>query len=109
MFIIAAIWNIAGAIAGWITTANGTSGGMSLTPQDALFIIAFGVGFLFIAYNITKNQGIAVLGIIEKVSTFVLVYGAVPIVIGSAAISAVDMVFVVLFIEYLVWSKKNAS
>lgn len=101
LFLIAAIWNIAGGIAGWITK--------NLSMQDMWFVIAFGVGFLFLCLNISKNQGMAVLGIIEKLSTFVITYASVPILMVPAIISAVDMVFIILFVEFLIWSWKNST
>jgi len=80
-----------------------------LSLQDMWFVIAFGVGFLILCYDINKHQGMAVLGIIEKLSTFVIVYASVPIPTTPAIISAVDMVFIVLFVEFLIWSKKNST
>ncbi|HMF30709.1 MAG TPA: hypothetical protein VKK79_04810 [Candidatus Lokiarchaeia archaeon] len=99
MFLIGGIWNILVAIIGWSTGQQ--------AAMDAWFVMAFGVGFLIVSKDISKNHGIAIVGIIEKVAAFIVTYATVPLVPAPALVTAVDLLFAVLFAEFLLCTKKN--
>jgi hypothetical protein len=77
-----------------------------IDPFVAWLVIAFGVGFFFVSQNITKNQGVIVGGIIEKVAAFIISYTTVPIDPKQAIVTAVDLLLAILFIECLIWMRK---
>jgi hypothetical protein len=108
MFYVAAAFN-------WIMAAAVISGanvalGIPL-PLDALgkellclFIAVFGYGYYLIGRDITRNEGIVVLGIVGKVLFFGLlagnaIAGRMPIRVLIPASG--DLVFVILFFEFL--------
>ena len=108
MFYVAAAFN-------WIMAAAVLSGanvvlGIPL-PLDVLgkellclFIAVFGYGYYLVGRDITRNEGIVVLGIVGKVLFFGLltanaIAGRVPFRVLLPASG--DLLFVVLFFEFL--------
>ncbi len=74
------------------------------------FVFAFGCGYIVVSRDIKQNHGVVIIGAMEKVAFFidaVAVYaigkvGAIVVVLGT-----VDLVFGIIFIEFLLWSKKQ--
>ncbi len=118
MFLIGAIWNIAGgviivALTGWVfSTAN-------LDPPDppayyyswiALFVV-FGIGYYMVYRNMYENKNIVILGIIGKlgfsvifICNMIFFWGQIPslFIIPIAG----DLVFVILFWAFLSHARK---
>ena len=108
MFYVAAAfnWIVAAAVLSGANVALGIP-----VPLDALgkellclFIAVFGYGYYLIGRDITRNEGIVVLGIVGKVLFFVLL--AANAIVGRVqyavlAPAAGDLLFVLLFFEFL--------
>ena len=108
MFYVAAVFN-------WVMTAALLLGvnvilGISI-PLDSLgrqlvclLIAVFGYGYYLVGRDITRNEGIVVLGIVGKVLIFVVflanaIAGRLPYSILLPASG--DLLFVILFFEFL--------
>jgi hypothetical protein len=121
VFLIGALWNVAGGIfivvfTRWIFKISG------LTPPDppnyyqswiALFI-AFGIGYYLAYLNMYLNRNIILLGMIGKVAFAaiflieMLIYrGQIPAFFLVPAIG--DLVFAVIFARFLVFTKKRGK
>ncbi len=75
-----------------------------------LFVACFGVGYVIVSRDITKNHGVILIGAMEKMIFFI--DGVATFVVGEVAASVVafgmiDLVFGILFIEFLLWTKKQ--
>lgn len=114
MFLVAAIWNFAASVPTWIAglAAPAVFGlfGMARPPDLAFFsamlgfIFAFGVGYLVVSRDTTKNRGVVLVAVVAK-SVVVLDF-AVIFARGEAnflllGCGLVDLVFVFLFVEFL--------
>jgi len=121
VFLIGAIWNVAGGVfivvfTGWIFKLSG------LTPPDppnyyqswiALFTV-FGIGYYLAYRDMYLNRNIILLGMIGKVAfaaDFIidmLIYkGQIPVFFLVPVIG--DLVFAVLFAGFLVWVRKQSK
>nr|MDO8110493.1 hypothetical protein [Candidatus Sigynarchaeota archaeon] len=120
MFFIGGIWNLAASLSIWIMALSGPAAyvlfGMGVPPTMFFFhamiwfVVAFGVGYFIVSKDITKNHGIALIGAFAKIAFFidcivtVALMEAGPIII---MFGAVDLLFAVLYIEFLLWTKKG--
>ncbi len=119
MFLIGAIWN-------WVATGSFAAGykivipifGMELPRYPAFFLMflglcfVFGIGYYWVSRDIHKNHDIIRMGIIGKLIVFVgLLWGCVAgrIHFIPASAGVVDLIFSILFIEFLITFKKNRS
>lgn len=89
------------------------------TPEPFLWymlflgsVALFGAGYALIAMNPNKNQGIAFIGILGKIGIF-LIYGRAYILHEIhgllLCIAACDILFAILFTEYLFYCHKLES
>ena len=117
MFLAGAIWN-------WIAAASlfvpddvaRTLIGASL-PIDPIgkqifgaFVIVFGIGYYIVSTDISRNEGIVVIGIIGKSLMFALFIFHVlrdDIAIVLAVPITIDLIFAILFAEFL-WRGRMA-
>jgi len=117
MFFIGAIWN-------WVATVSFAFGypvlfpwfGMKL-PLYPVFLqlflglaFIFGIGYYWVSRNIYNNHAIVKLGIIGKIFVFLmllvyLIEGSVTFFPFTAGV--VDLIFAILFIEFLIRFSKN--
>jgi len=119
LFLLAAIWNwivtisflILSFVAPDVLSLFGVEIPPSLAFLQMLFILIgiFGVGFFIIYLDIESNHGIVQMSVLEKLSFFVvfLIYfiiGDVGILVLMLII--VDLIFGLLFIEFLLNFKK---
>jgi hypothetical protein len=120
LFLIAGIWNIGAAIPCWIGSVFmpdmffkmfGMPSAVSLFPFHAMFwfILAFGIGYLIVSCDITKNHGIIFIGMLAKILFFIdciitLISKEANIMLLTTGI--VDLIFAALFIEFLLKTKK---
>lgn len=111
LFLVSAIWNFFMVfifLFGESTMRSMTGVG---TPFDPLgkqliggLILVFGIGYYIVSRDISRNEGIVLLGIIGKVMVVVLF--TVHAALGNisfllAAPTIVDLLFAVLFAEFL--------
>jgi len=111
MFFVGAIWN-------WIVALSllfGADAMRSLTgttmPIDPLgkqlfsmCVIVFGLGYYIVSRDVSRNEGIVMLGIVGKLGVVAVFFqhavaGDVPLVLLAPAM--VDLVFAGLFAEFL--------
>ena len=120
LFIIAGIWNLGAAISCWIGSVFmpdvffkmfGMPSAVSLFSFHAMFwfILAFGIGYLIVSRDITKNHGIVFIGMLAKILFFIdciitLILKEANIMLLMTGI--VDLIFAALFIEFLLKTKK---
>ena len=119
LFLLASVWNWAVAISLLILSLAApniiTNFGVEIPPSlvflQMLFILVgiFGIGFILVYRDINTNHGIIQMSVVEKVSFFVvfLIYfiiGDVGMLVLLLVI--VDLVFGLLFIEFLLNFKK---
>ena len=117
MFLIGAIWN-------WVATSTFIFGykilfplfGMQLPVYPVFFLMflglcfVFGIGYYWVSKDLTKNHDIVRLGIVGKLIVFVGlswagITGQVHFILIGPGI--VDLVFAILFIEFLKTYKKG--
>ncbi len=78
--------------------------------QSFLFLVAnLGIGYFIVSMDISKNHGIVVIGILAKLGYFLICL--IYFIIGDVDIltllfSSVDILFSILFIEFLINYKK---
>ena len=119
LFIFAAIFNILSGLMllfgyNYIFQSNGYNVPFSLvwTIQFIGLIIIFGIGYLILGINPSKNRYIAFLGIIGKLYVFTvfliltLLMFVPPI---ATMVTIIDVIFAIFFIEYLIFMKKNEN
>ena len=114
LFLLASVWNWAVSILllglSLLTPDIITDFGVEIPPSlvflQMLFVLVgiFGVGFFIIYMDIENNHGIVQMSVLEKVSFFVvfLIYfiiGDIGILVFLLVI--VDLIFGILFIEFL--------
>jgi hypothetical protein len=122
LFLIAGLWNFAAAIPAWLGLTFmpdfaarffGMAPPAGMYPYHAVlwFTIVFGIGYIIVSRDITKNHGIVVLGIIAKslyfidcIITFALKEANMQLVLTGI----VDIIFAFLFIEFLLSVRKGA-
>ena len=115
MFYAAAVFN-------WVMTAALLTGvnvalGISI-PLDSLgrqlvclLIAVFGYGYYLVGRDITRNEGIVVLGIVGKVLIFILFLGNA--IAGRVSYSILlpasgDLIFVFLFFEFFLNGREQS-
>jgi len=108
MFYVAAAFN-------WIMAAAVLSGAIAMVgmsvPLDplgkevlCLFIAVFGYGYYLVGRDVTRNEGIVVLGIVGKILFFGLLAGntiAGRVQYAVLLPASGDLIFVFLFFEFL--------
>jgi len=113
LFIISAIytWLAAGSL--YITSYLGTPaflyGSMIYYQGFILSVIIFGIGYLIVGLNIDRNHWIVLIGIIGKLLVFVfftIIYINGAIALFKLIIAIGDLIFAILFIEFLLNFKK---
>ncbi|MBP7736152.1 MAG: hypothetical protein KA369_09295 [Spirochaetes bacterium] len=121
LFLIGGIWNIAAAFPVWlggILMPEFSFGFFGINPPAVLFpyhamfwfIIAFGIGYLIVSRDITKNHGVVVIGITAK--TLFFIDCVITLALNQAnvlllLVGTVDMIFVSLFVEFLLSVRKG--
>ena len=119
MFLIGAIWNWVIAIPFLLNSFLNPSAlldNIKTLPPSLIFIhmviilvIIFGIGFFIVSRDITKNHGIVQMSVIEKFSFFIvfLNYFLIgDIYLPLLLIVIVDLVFGILYLEFLISYKK---
>jgi len=120
LFLIAGIWNLAAGLICWLGSIImpdfffkmfAMPLPSSLFPFHAMFwfILVFGIGYIIVSRDITKNHGIITVGILGKILFFIdciitLILKEANFMLAATGI--VDLIFAVLFIKFLVKSKK---
>ena len=119
LFIIGAIWNILASLSFILTSifnlsafpAYGIAVPISMIwLQSFLFLVAnLGIGYFIVSMDISKNHGIIVIGIIAKIGYFFICL--IYFIIGDIGLltllfASVDIVFSILFIEFLLNYKR---
>jgi hypothetical protein len=122
LFFIAGLWNIVLAVPAWlgmIFQPEFASGIFGMAPPAILFpyhamfwlIISFGVGYLIVSRDITKNHGIVVIGILGKTLYFIDCVITLAMKQANLVLLLVgmgDLIFACLFLEFLyTFSKKQ--
>jgi hypothetical protein len=121
MFLAAAAWNAfaAGAVLFLLTNAKfRTRMGIS-NPADPLSLqllasclFLFGLGYYWVSRALSKNHGLVKLGVIGKTIVFLLFFGqalagSIPVTLALPTI--VDLLFAALFLEFLVYWRREAQ
>lgn len=119
LFIIGATWNILASLSFILTSifmrsafpAYGIAVPISMIwLQSFLFLVAnLGIGYFIVCMDISKNHGIVVIGIIAKLGYFLI--SLIYFIIGdigflTLSFASVDILFSILFIEFLLNHKK---
>ena len=119
LFIIGAAWNILASLSFILTSifmrsafpAYGIAVPISMIwLQSFLFLVAnLGVGYFIVSLDISKNHGIVIIGIIAKLGYFFI--SLTYFIIGDIGLltllfAGVDIIFSILFIEFLINYKK---
>jgi hypothetical protein len=120
LFLIAAVWNLVAGISCWLGGIFmpdlffgmfGMPLPVSLFPFHAMFwfIIAFGIGYLIVSRDISKNHGIVLIGLIAKVLFFIDCL--ITLTLNEANLhllltGIIDLIFAVLFAEFLLRMRK---
>jgi len=123
LFLVAGIWNLVAALTCWLggIISPELFFGMfsmpipsSLFPYHAMFwfIIVFGIGYIIVSRNITKNHGIIIIGILGKILFFIdciitLLLNEANFILVLSGI--VDLIFAFLFLEFLLQTKKMSN
>jgi hypothetical protein len=116
MFFIGAVWN-------WVATITFIVGykilfpwfDMELPNYPVFFLMflglcfVFGIGYYWVSRDIHKNQGIVMMGILGKLIVFVamlwaFLIGQIHFIFASAG--SVDLIFAILYIEFLMAYKR---
>lgn len=119
LFIIGAAWNILASLSFILTSifnlsafpAYGIAVPISMIwLQSFLFLVAnLGIGYFIVSMDISKNHGIVVKVFIAKIGYFFI--SLIYFIIGDIGLmtllfAGVDIVFLILFIEFLLNYKK---
>lgn len=116
LFFIGAIWN-------WVATVSFAIGykflfplfGMKLPQYPIFFLLflglafVFGIGYYWVSKNIHQNHAVVKMGAIGKIIVFVglaadAFAGNISIILAGSGI--VDLIFAILFIEFLSTAKQ---
>jgi hypothetical protein len=113
LFIIGAIYAWLAAGSAYIMSYFGTPAFLyesMIYYQGFMFaVIIFGIGYLIVGLNIDQNHGIVLMGIIGKLLVFV--FFTIHYINGAIAslqliIAIGDLIYAILFIEFLLNFKK---
>lgn len=121
MFFVAGLWNLVLSVPSWLgavimpessSRILGMAPSAVLFPYHAMFwlIMAFGVGYLIVSRDITKNHGIATIGIIGKTLFFIdclitLILKQANVILLLIGIG--DLIFACLFLEFLLYTRRR--
>ena len=121
LFFIGGMWNIVIAVPAWIGMIfqpEFASGLFGMTPPTILypyhamlwFVISFGVGYLIVSKDITKNHGIVVIGILAKTLYFIDCVITLSLKQANVLLLLIgigDLIFAGLFWEFLYTARKE--
>ncbi len=120
MFFVAGVENIVAALPLWFLGLSGPEAFalFDMTAPPSLFffhatmwfIVVFGVGYLLVGRDIGKNHGIVVLGVLSKTAFGIDVIAVVALAEAAPVLLVFgiwDLLFAVLFAEFLVWTGKQ--
>lgn len=119
LFLISAAWNLllagsALAVQLWQFIAADTAlfPGWQFPIGYLYFVFVFGVGYYLVARDLDNNHGIVQLGILGKVGVFAIfmadfIWGAGDLT--QTLIGGVDLLFALLFIEFLYTRRPRQS
>ena len=120
LFLVAALYNIINSVIFILVSLVATDlfplFGVEIPPsmiwlQLSLILIAlFGLGYILVSRDISKNHGLVLIGGLAKLSFFLLtvIYffvGDVSILI--VMLGGIDLIMVILFIEFLIYYSKK--
>ncbi|MFW9990475.1 MAG: hypothetical protein ACFFD4_00305 [Candidatus Odinarchaeota archaeon] len=116
LFLIGAVWNVILGLAFILTSIFMLETGFDLfgviVPSSLMFyhlffgaVIIFGVGYYLVSVDLDKNHGVVIIGVIAKIWVFVITgyyffIGDINILGVAPAVG--DLIFAILFIEFLV-------
>jgi hypothetical protein len=120
LFLLAGLWNLGAAIPCWlggIVMPDFTFGLFGMPTPDSLFpfhamfwfIMTYGIGYIMVSRDITKNHGIIFIGVIGKILFFIDCIITLLLNEGNFFLvltGGVDLIFAILFIEFLLATKK---
>jgi hypothetical protein len=121
MFLAAAAWNAfaAGAVLFLLTNAIFRMRMAISKPADPLILqllasclFLFGLGYYWVSRDLSENHGLVKLGVAGKILVFILFFGhalAGTIPVSLAVPTVVDLLFAVLFLEFLVHWRREAQ
>jgi hypothetical protein len=120
LFLIAGIYNIGMSILSLAISPQASFGLLGMSVPASLFyfnvttwcVIGMGVGYLIVSRDIAKNYAAVVLGAIGKTSYFVSsIVGFANKEAGTSLVvfGCIDLFFTVLFVEFLLWLRKNSA
>jgi hypothetical protein len=121
VFLGAAVWNMlaAGAVLFLLTNAKFRQETGFPGPADrissqllASCLLVFGLGYYWVSRDLSRNRDLVLMGLIGKPIVFLVFLG--PAVAGEIPIrlvfpSIVDLLFGVLFLEFLVRTREKAQ
>ncbi len=121
MFLVAGLWNVVAGFVNWLLVLAvpnafalyGMKRPDSLFSFHAMFwlIIAYGVGYLMVSRDISKNRGIVITGgVIGKIAFFGACVATLALGEANAVLlipGAIDLVFSGLFIDFLIATRKK--
>jgi hypothetical protein len=121
LFITAAIWNLlsASAVLFLLTDASfrgemGFPGPADLISLQLLAacLFVFGLGYYWVSRDLSRNRDLVKLGVIGKPLVFLIFFGhalvkEIPVLL--VAPSAIDLLFGVLFLEFLLRTRGKAQ
>lgn len=122
LFLIGGLWNLGAAIPCWlggIFMPDFVFGILGMAVPTVMFpyhvmyglIISFGIGYIIVSRDITKNHAIVVVSVIAKVLFFIACVITVALKEANVLlvlIGIVDILFVCLFLEFLLSVKKGS-
>jgi|HubBroStandDraft_6_1064221.scaffolds.fasta_scaffold263410_2 hypothetical protein len=121
MFLAAAVWNVfsAGGVLFLLGSAKyRLAAGFPGTPDPialqllACCLFVFGLGYYWVSCDLSRNRDLVTLGVIGKPLVFVVFFGhaiARDIPARMVVPSIVDLLFGVLFLEFLVRTRGKAQ
>jgi hypothetical protein len=121
LFLVAGLWNLVAAILCWLglVIMPGMVSGLFGMPQPASlfpfhamfsFIVVFGIGYFIVSHDITRNQGLVVIGSLGKLLFFIDCLISLVLNEGNLLLlltGSIDLAFALLFIEFLLTDRKN--
>jgi hypothetical protein len=118
LFLIAALYNILNSVIFIGISIFGVElfplFGVAIPPsmiwlQLSLFLILiFGIGYIFVSRDLEKNRALVIIGGLAKLMFFIIVL--IYFILGDISIlivllGGIDMIMVILFIEFLIKNK----
>lgn len=113
LFIVAALWNLTGAIFGYFNTAYTFLGFFDRELTDPLFYaiyqgawgttLVYFIGYAIVAFNPTKHTGIVIVGLIGKVGFAISLLKFYLLGLANSVVFIViigDFIFSILFLYY---------